>query len=89
MFPFSFFNSNQRQTDFRKYFKEYVTLPEQPDSYVHYVKVNDIDGVRPKGYLLRFPFYVQGSQMAHVLLASKENPTEQDMAYEIGKLNSN
>lgn len=68
---------------FKKYTKEYVTLSDQPNSYIHFMKLNDLSSIRPEGYFLRFPFFVQGSQMAHVLLSSKEYPNEHDNAYEL------
>lgn len=68
---------------FKKYAKEYYTIPEQPNTYAHYISLGDIDDIRPQGYLLRLPIYVQGSQMAHILLSNKEEPTEHDNAYEI------
>lgn len=60
-----------------------MTLPEQPDRYVHFAKLNDIQGVRPEGYLIRFPFYVKGSKMAHAMVSTVEHPTEYDDAYEV------
>lgn len=58
-------------------------MPEQPDTYAHFVRVNDIDGARSKGFLLRFPFYVQGTQKAHILVSPHANPTELENTYEI------
>lgn len=58
-------------------------MPEKPDQYLHFAKLNDIQGVRPEGYLLRFPFYVKASKMAHVIISSVEYPTELDDSYEI------
>lgn len=68
---------------FKKYFKTYVTTEEQSDKYVHFLKLTDVQDSPQKGYLLRWPFYVQGGGNAHILLSVKENPTLEDNAYEI------
>lgn len=68
---------------FKRYMKVYQTSAEQRDKYVQFIQLNELQGVQPYGYLLRFPFYVQGTENAHILLSSKEHPTEQDPAYEI------
>lgn len=60
-------------------------MPEQPDVYVNYVKLSDIDNIRPKDYWIRIPFYIQGSANAHILLSAVEKATELDDAYEICK----
>lgn len=75
---------------FKKYFHVYKTSPEHSDKYIQYIKLDDIESVRPRGYLLRFPFYIQGSANAHILLTPKENPSLEDNTYEvvIGGLNN-
>lgn len=75
---------------FNKYLKMLHTTPEPNGKYLQWIKLSEIDGVKPIGYLLRFPFYIQGPANAHVLLASRENPTLEDNAYEflIGGLNN-
>lgn len=60
-------------------------MPDQPDTYVNYVKLTDIDNIRPKDYYIRMPFYIQGSANAHIIFSSVEKATEFDDAYEIGK----
>lgn len=70
---------------FEKYFKVIETKPNVPSKYLQWIKLDDVEGVRPNGYLLRFPFYLQGAQNAFVVVSTKENPTELDHAYELGK----
>lgn len=60
-----------------------MTLPENADQYVHFAKLNDVQGVHPVGYIIQFPFYVKASEMAHVIFSSVEHPTQHDDAYEI------
>lgn len=45
--------------------------------------MSELNGVRPKGYLIRIPFYLQGSGNAHVLFSEDVDPTELDNAYEL------
>lgn len=59
-------------SDHGGYYKDWVNLQDMPD-------------VRPYGYFMRFPFYLQGSANAHIVISSKENPDEFDNAYELGK----
>lgn len=68
---------------FKRYMKVYQTSEKQTNKYVQFVKLNDIEGVRPYGYLLRMPFYIQGTENAHILLSPTENPDETDATYEI------
>lgn len=72
-------------TVFPKYFKNYEVLPDHPLKYVKFIKLTELPEVRPDGYIVRIPFYVQGPGNAHILFAQKENPTEHDDAYEIGR----
>lgn len=52
--------------------------------------MEQLEGSRPDGYLVRFPFYVQGSANAHILLTPKKLPTMMQDAYEvvIGAMNN-
>lgn len=68
---------------FNKYFKKIVTGSTTAHKYVDWVNLHDIPNVRPNSYYLRLPFYLQGSANAHILIASKENPSEFDDAYEL------
>lgn len=61
----------------------YETMSSSPNKYTQFVKLADFKDSRPSGYLLRWPFLVQGSVNVHILASSKMNPTEMDDAYEI------
>lgn len=67
---------------FKKYFHLFSTTPELNDKYLQWIKLSEIENVRPDGYLLRFPFYIQGSANAHILLSQKQNPSLEDNAFE-------
>lgn len=60
-----------------------MTLPETSDQYDHFIRLDDIAGIRPEGYVLQFPFYLRASKMAHVIFSAKENSTADDDAYEL------
>lgn len=50
--------------------------------YEHFIPVADVH--RPAGYLLRFPFYVQGPRHARILLSTTDKPElDRENAYEI------
>lgn len=65
--------------------KLYEAKPDISANYTQYIKLSDLYGIRPKGYLVRIPFYVSGTENAHVLLTSVQDPTFEDDAYELGK----
>lgn len=68
-------------TDFTQHFKVYETI--ETNKYANWIKVANLPEVLPKDYILRFPFYIQGSSNAHVVLSPKENPGLEDNAYEL------
>lgn len=70
---------------FTKYFKSYEVLPDHPLKYVKFFKLAELPNVRPDGYIVRMPFYVQGPENAHILFTPKENPGDMDMAYELSR----
>lgn len=41
-----------------------------------------MDDSRPNGYFLRVPFYLHGAHEANIVVSTKENPSELDLAYE-------
>lgn len=54
-------------------------------SYDNYLTINE--KYRPSGYVLRYPFYVQGAGGIQILLSTVENPDyATDAVYEIRKL---
>lgn len=61
----------------------FETVPLQSNTYSQFIRLADFEGSKPSGYILRWPFLVQGSGNAHILTTSKINPTEFDDAYEI------
>lgn len=50
------------------------------------MKLSDVPGSQPDGYLVRFPFYVVAERDAHIVFAGSENPDwfVEDV-YEFGK----
>lgn len=68
---------------FRKYMKSYETTGETSGKYVHFLPLDEFEGVHPHGYLLRMPFYIEGVANAHILLSPIENPSTEDNTYEI------
>lgn len=65
------------------------TKPNVNNKYVEFVKLTEVKDIRPEGYVLRLPFYLRAKANAFVLLSTKEKPTENDDAYEIGKSTEN
>lgn len=50
---------------------------------MQWINFDNLQGVRPNGYRLRLPFYLQGTQNAHIVVSTKENPTAWEPAYEL------
>lgn len=46
--------------------------------------------ITPNGHIIRFPFYLQGTRDAHILLTTTDTPNlRKDNVYEICKFNFN
>lgn len=73
--------------DFQNYFS--VVQIKQNNVYEKFLQLTEINDGIPEGYYLQFPFYIEGSANAHILVSAKENPTPEDSAYEIGMINYN
>lgn len=67
---------------FEKYYKTIVSDPDVPSKYTKWIKLDEIDESQPNGFLLRFPFYLNGANDAHIVVSTKMNPSESDNAYE-------
>lgn len=67
----------------KKQCKEYE---EWDDNYRQLMKLSDVTGVQPEGFLLRFPFYVIAERDAHIVFSESQNPDWfVDDVYEFGK----
>lgn len=66
---------------FQDYLQHIKTTAEGNET--KWLEMSDFDGLRPKGYLARVPFYIKASREAEVVFAEKENPTKLDNAYEL------
>lgn len=54
------------------------------------MKLSDVPGSQPEGYLVRFPFYILAERDAHILFSEIENPDWfVDDVYEFGKKKQN
>lgn len=50
------------------------------------MKLSDVPGAQPDGYLVRFPFYVLAERDANIVFSETENPDWfVDNVYEFGK----
>lgn len=61
----------------------YTTTLLVADKYAQYVKVTEIKGSRPEGYVVQVPFYIRGPENAYVLFTSEQNPSDLQDAYEL------
>lgn len=53
-------------------------------TYGKLIKISDIVGVQPIGYLVRFPFYVMAPRDAWIVFAADEKPRwPKDKVYEV------
>lgn len=70
----------------KKQCKEYE---EWDDNYRQMMKLSDVAGSQPDGFLVRFPFYVIAERDAHIVFSASENPDWfVDDVYEFGKYNN-
>lgn len=58
------------------------------NEYKQFYGINDITGIRPKGYIVNFPFYIQAERDAHVLLTKGPMANRDDDEYEIRKFST-
>lgn len=54
------------------------------NEYKDFYKITDIAGVRPDGYIINFPFYLQAERDAHILLTTGPTANPKDNEYEFG-----
>lgn len=55
------------------------------NEYKEFFKITDIPRIRPEGYLIKFPVYIQATKDAHVLLSPRAADDRADDVYEIRK----
>lgn len=55
------------------------------NEYNEFHKITDITGIRSEGYIVNFPFYIQGERDAHVLLTAEPKANREANEYEIRK----
>lgn len=67
---------------FEKYYKTIVSDPNVPSKYTKWIQLNGIEESQPNGYFLRFPFYLNGANDAHIVVSTKMNPSGLDTVYE-------
>lgn len=54
------------------------------NEYKKFFRISEINGTRPEGYIVNFPFYIQASRDAHVLFTRGPRANPDDYEYEIG-----
>lgn len=53
--------------------------------YKQFIKLTDLKGVTPEGYLVRMVFYIQGARDGHILFSVTDRPNyDRDFVYEFG-----
>lgn len=55
------------------------------NEYKEFHKITDIAGTRSEGYIINFPFYIQGERDAHVLLSTGPRADRTEAEYEFRK----
>lgn len=86
-------NNTSAKTKLIKMFVSYIVLITKCGYYTisdydyrHFVKISDIKGSQPDGYILRIIIYIQGARDGNILLATSDHPNyERDFVYEFGK----
>lgn len=66
--------------------KQCKQYEEWDDNYREMMKLSDVPGSQPEGYLVRFPFYALAERDVHIVFSETENPDWfVDEVYEFGK----
>lgn len=73
--------SGKEDVWFNKYFKIYDTLGKK--DYENLINLEELESVKPEGYHVRMPIWVEGPHNAHILLSPSGVPSMNDDAYEI------
>lgn len=53
------------------------------NKYEKWLKLSDIENVKPSGFVVQFSFFAQGSANAHIIFSPVENPSLLDDVYEV------
>lgn len=69
-------------TELSKRCKYYEALENE---YKDFIRISDIEGIRPEGYIIRFPLFIQAEKDAHILLSPRNVDDRADSVYEICK----
>lgn len=65
--------------------KQCKQYEEWDDNYRQLMKLSDVPGSQPDGYLVRFPFYALAERDANIVFSTTENPDWfVDEVYEFG-----
>lgn len=54
------------------------------NEYNEFYKITDVTSIRPEGYIISFPFFVQAEKDAHILLTTGPKANREDNEYEFG-----
>lgn len=66
--------------------KQCKQYEEWDDNYRQLMKLSDVPGAQPDGYLVRFPFYALAERDVNIVFSETENPDWfVDNVYEFGK----
>lgn len=55
------------------------------NEYKDFYAISDIEGIRPEGFLIRFPLFIKAGKDAHILLSPFNRDDRSDEVYEICK----
>lgn len=68
--------------DIKELCRSYQALENE---YKEFYPIKDVVGIRPDGYIINFPLYIQSGKDAHVLLTTRAVDDRADDVYEICK----
>lgn len=56
---------------------------ESENQYKKFFPISEIEGIRPDGYIIKFPVFIHAESNAHILLSPKNRDDRSDDVYEI------
>lgn len=70
------------EADIKEMCRSYEALENE---YNDFFPISEVTGIRPDGYIINFPLFIQAEKDAHVLLTTRAVSDRSDDCYEIRK----
>lgn len=69
--------------DLNELAKRCIHYEESENQYKKFFPIAEIEGIRPDGYIIKFPVFIHAERDAHILLSPHNRDDRSDDVYEI------